>query len=98
MTSYEFEVAAKNAVIRMYEERYDTMLSIEDLSIVWFGWIIGNMKCLVYGPEMGRHYAEVTYVKDDMVMYVDLYVKDCHRALRGKDIDTVVHVPEWEKQ
>ena len=83
MTSYEFEVAAKNAVIEVLEEYYDIMVSIKDLELVWFTHVVGNKKCLIYGHEMGKMYAEVTYVKDSMTMYVDMYKKIQHEAFAG---------------
>ena len=89
MTSYEFEVAAKNAVVKELEEYYDIMVSIQDLELVWFTHVVGNKKCLIYGREMGCLYAEVTYVKESMTMYVDLYKKVRHEALQGKEIEEV---------
>ena len=47
MTSYEFEVAAKNAVLKVLEEEFDILLSIQDLELVWFTHVIGNKKCLI---------------------------------------------------
>lgn len=91
MTSYEFEVAAKNAVLKVLSEEFDILLSIRDLELVWFSHVIGNKKCLIYSREMGTLYAEVTWVKDDMVMYVDMYRKQSHRAFRGGGISFEVN-------
>lgn len=92
MTSYEFEVAAKNAVIKVLEENYDIMVSIKDLELVWFTHVVGNKKCLIYGHEMGKMYAEVTYVKDSMTMYVDIYKKIQHEAFAGDGLAELVTV------
>lgn len=89
MTSYEFEVAAKNALLKVLEDDYDVLLSIKDLSLVWFGYIVGNMKCLIYSPEMGRLYAEVTWVKEHQAMYVDVYKKHTHSGFGADSLDFV---------
>lgn len=76
MTSYQFEVAAKNAVIDIFE-----FLSIEDLQLVWFSHTLGNKKCTVYAPQMGSKYVEVTYSKENDVLWVDVYDKIDHREI-----------------
>lgn len=74
MSSYEFEVAAKNAVISALAKR-DILVTIQDLELVWFAHVLGNKKCLIWGREMEGMYAEVTFSADTMMMYVDLYEK-----------------------
>ena len=80
MTSYEFEKAAKNAVIDIMKE-YDLNLKIEELDFVWFAHELGHKKCTIYAKDMGKYYAEVTYnsVKDEM--YVDIYNKVTNKLL-----------------
>lgn len=76
MTSYEFEKAAKNAVIEILRNRHDLFgIAISDLQFVWFSYQLGAMKCTLYSPKMGKYYAEVTYNKAADEMYVDLYHK-----------------------
>lgn len=78
MTSYEFEVAAKNAVLKLIRSKKHPELStptIDQLELVWFAHELGNKKCTIWGPPMGRRYAEVTYNKEKDEMYVDMYVK-----------------------
>ena len=91
MTSYEFEVAAKNAVIDELRRR-DTIVGIGDLQMVWFCYIVGNMKAMIYGECMERMYAEVTYVKDHEMMYVDMYDKASHTAVPLSQCDITAHV------
>lgn len=91
MNSYEFEVAAKNAVIEELR-KHDTIVDISELQLVWFCHIVGNKKALIYGPEMENLYAEVTYVKDSEVMYVDLYEKVEHQAVPLSECDIEAHV------
>lgn len=91
MTSYEFEVAAKNAVIDMLKE-YDIEASIQDLHLTWFVHLIGNKKCMVWGQSMGNLYAEVTYSVESDMMYIDLYEKKQHKQLHGYEADTEAHI------
>lgn len=91
MTSYEFEIAAKNAVIDMLRD-YGIKATIEDLHLTWFVHLIGNKKCMVWGNPMGKMYAEITYSLESDRMYVDLYEKKKHAELASFDIDTEAHV------
>lgn len=91
MTSYEFEVAAKNAVICMLENR-GIEADITDLHLTWFVHLIGNKKCMVWGPPMGKMYAEVTYSLESSLMYVDLYEKIDHTEMHDYELDTEVHI------
>lgn len=91
MTSYEFEVAAKNAVIDVLR-KYDINATIEDLHLTWFVHLIGNKKCMVWGKPMGNTYAEITYSLESDVMYVDLYEKLDHVELRSYELDTEAHI------
>ena len=47
MTSYEFEVAAKNAVIRLTKEKYGFEFDITQVQIVWFAHVLGNKKAIL---------------------------------------------------
>jgi hypothetical protein len=89
MTSYEFEVAAKNAVIRLTKEKYGFEFDITQVQIVWFAHMLGNKKAILItiGPD-NRIY-EVTYNREDDEMYIDCYSK-CYNS--ATDIDTTVHV------
>lgn len=91
MNSYEFEVAAKNAVIEEMRKR-DTIIGINDLQMVWFCHIVGNKKALIYGEDMQPMYAEVTYVKDQEMMYVDMYEKSSHNGIPLSQCDIAAHV------
>jgi len=86
MTSYEFEVAAKNAVIDMLEKR-GIKATIDDLQLTWFTHLLGNKKCMVYGPIMANLYAEMTYARDSQIMYCDLYQKLDHQELHDWEMD-----------
>ena len=77
MTSYEFEKAAKNAVIQTLSEN----ISIDQLDLVWFAHELGYKKCTIWGQPMGNKYAEVTYNRDKDEMYVDIYQKIIHKQI-----------------
>ena len=71
MRSYDFEKAAKNAVIDVLGED----IVIDQLEMVWFAHELGYKKCTIWGAPMGNKYAEVTYNRDKDEMYVDIYQK-----------------------
>lgn len=75
MTSYEFEKAAKRAVVYFMKERHCLNVAFENLQLVWFGHVLGNKKCLLYAPELEGWYLEVTYNVNTMEFYVDAYRK-----------------------
>lgn len=87
MTSYEFEKAAKNAVVKIMAEQFGLKVSFRNLQVVWFTHTLGHKKCTLYAVDMGHYYAEVTYnaVKDEM--YVDIYRKEYNVCLQATDMD-----------
>jgi hypothetical protein len=86
MTSYEFEVAAKNAVIEMLAKR-GIDAKIEDLQLTWFTHLLGNKKCMIWGEPMANLYAEITYARDSQITYCDLYQKLDHMDLHDWELD-----------
>ena len=87
MTSYQFEVVAKNAVIDVMKKEYNIELKIKDIDFVWFAHELGFKRCSIYGPKMGSHYAEVTYNRDTFQMYIDLYEKKSFNVLNECDFN-----------
>lgn len=83
MTSYEFEKAAKNAVIKVLNEN----ISIEQLDLVWFAHELGYKKCTIWGVPMGDKYAEVTYNREKDEMYVDIYQKISNTKISREEFD-----------
>ena len=71
MKSYDFEKAAKNAVIDVLGED----IVINQLEMVWFANELGYKKCTIWGEPIGDKYAEVTYNRDKDEMYVNIYEK-----------------------
>ena len=83
MTSYDFEKAAKNAVISALDESID----ISQLDMVWFAHELGYKKCTIWGEPMGNKYAEVTYNRDKDEMYVDIYQKISNTKISSSDFN-----------
>ena len=89
LTSYEFEVAAKNAVIKMIDDEYGEQYDISGIQMVWYGHIMGFKKAILIDVGENNRMYEVTYDRDRDFMYVDGYVKKCKRELHT--LDTIVH-------
>ena len=87
MTSYQFEVVAKNAVIDVMKKEYNIELKIKDIDFVWFAHELGFKRCSIYGPKMGSHYADVTYNRDTFQMYIDIYEKKSINFLNECDFN-----------
>lgn len=83
MTSYDFEKAAKNAVISVFGED----IVINQLEMVWFAHELGYKKCTIWGEPMGNKYAEVTYNRDKDEMYVDIYQKIGSTKIQSRDFN-----------
>jgi len=90
MTSYKFEVAAKNAVMDVVLKNHDEVFTIKDLSLVWFARILGNMKAIVIDNGVNNRLYEVTYNIDKDEMYVDEYDKQTNTVFYSGMIDTEV--------
>lgn len=91
MTSYEFEVIAKNAVAKVLKD-YNIEATIADLDFVWFAHELGFKKCTIWGKPMGNKYAEVTYNRDAQELYVDIYAKEKNVKFIQNEFDKVAHV------
>ena len=83
MRSYDFEKAAKNAVIDVLGED----IVIDQLEMVWFAHELGYKKCTIWGEPMGNKYAEVAYNRDKDEMYVDIYQKIISEKIQSSDFN-----------
>ena len=91
MTSCDFEVAAKNAVMDILKlENKDT----NSLELVWFAHQLGNKNCIICVKEMGNQYAEVTYDRGTNIMFVDIYQKVNHIFIMYESLDFERHTNE----
>lgn len=80
MTTYEFEVASKNEVIKFAEETLALHLCITDVDVVCMTHVLGYKKCLLmshYTP----YYYEVTYNRDKDEIYFDVYEKKLNKKV-----------------
>lgn len=75
MTSHEFEVAAKNAVIKCIKEHHSEQYTIEDINMVWFAHVLGNKKAIMIDNGKNNRLYEVTYNAAKDELYVDEYGK-----------------------
>lgn len=75
MTSYEFEVAAKNAVIDAILSLYDEEYTVRDIHVVWLTHVLGFKKCVLADCGPNTRLYEVTYSPAKDEMYVDVYQK-----------------------
>lgn len=87
MTSYEFEKAAKNAVIKVMGEKVGLDVKFKNLELVWFAHELGYKKCTLYAPELGHYYPEVTYNLARDEMYVDIYLKQSNTKIPSEAFD-----------
>ena len=85
MTSYDFEKAAKNAVIDVLGDG----IIIYQLEMVWFAHELGYKKCTIWGEPMGDKYAEVTYNSDKDEMYVDIYEKISNTKIPSSEFNFI---------
>lgn len=92
MTSYEFEVAAKNAVIKVVKKKYGEEYDITGIQMVWFAHILGCKKAILIDMGENLRLYEVTYNCYKNELYLDAYEKE--ENVKLVDIDTTVHVKE----
>lgn len=90
MTSYQFEVAAKNAVMDVIKKNHNEDFVISDLSFVWFARILGYMKAIVIDNGQNTRLFEVTYNLNKDEMYVDEYDKQTNTVFTADMIETEV--------
>ena len=91
MTSYEFEVCAKNAIIAAIGKHYGEQYSIHDIHMTMFSHVLGNKKCLAIDSGFNNRYYEVTYNAREGEMYVDIYEKKHNDVVQGQNFDFTVH-------
>jgi hypothetical protein len=77
--SKEFKKLAKLEVLEMAKESIDptddVSITINDIYITSFSFVLGNMKALLSTNLPDGKYYEVTYNKEKREMYTDCYVR-----------------------
>ena len=84
MTSYEFEMAAKKAVVDVCRGINEYVI-VEQVSIVFFAYTLGNVKATLIDGQCNNRYYEVTYNKAKDEMYVDVYMKVLNKKLTSNE-------------
>ena len=90
MTSYEFEVAAKNALIQLIQACYGETYGIHEIHLTSLYHILGSKKCTAIDCGDNMRYYEVTYNAPKDEMYVDMYEKRHNIRIPGKELKTEV--------
>ncbi len=90
MTSYEFEVSAKNEVIKIIKKMYDEDYNIEDMHFTSFSHVLGNKKATMIDSGNNARYYEITYDIANNAMYVDVYEKQRNVRIVGEELDFTV--------
>lgn len=90
MTSYEFEVAAKNAVIKVIKETYGEDFNIHEIHFTSFSYVLGDNKATMIDCGNNARYYEVTYDLLNNAMYVDVYEKKRNVRIFGGDLELTV--------
>ena len=90
MTSYEFEVAAKNAVIKVIKETYGEDFNIHEIHFTSFSHVLGDKKATMIDCGNNARYYEVTYDLSNNAMYVDVYEKKRNVRIFGEDLELTV--------
>ena len=91
MTSYEFEIAAKNAVAQVCKVQFGEHYDISRIQTVWFAHLLGNKKAIMIDEGTNRRFYEVTYNREKSEIYVDAYDKLSNTVISEPDI--AVHPP-----
>lgn len=91
MTSYEFQVICKNALIEKLKEKYNEEFTIEELHLVWFSKILQNFKCVIVDLRDNQRYYEVSYNGNKNEIYVDIYEKQYNFLIKAGDFKKTVN-------
>lgn len=77
---------AKKAICEYWHETEDDEIKVESIVTVWFCYILGGWKTLMYITAYPRNYFEVTYDMGKGQMYFDHY-KKVHNEVIADDSD-----------
>lgn len=83
MENNHFTKLSFNLVQKYYRDEYDTLVSVDDLYVVWLVKALQNNKCLISTRYKGdTSYFEFTYNGDEKEIYMDVYEKRMNKAIR----------------
>ena len=86
MNSYEFEIAAKNAVIEFCKKNFDETYNILDIELVHLSSIGRNKKCGLINKGSYQRIYIVTLCNDEF--NIDVYTKWQTQTVLEPDIDS----------
>ena len=87
MSTYKFEVAAKNAIIKAIKEKYGEDFTIQEISVVWMTHLLNNKKGVFVDNGKNQRLYEVTYNRERDEMYLDMYNKQENRVIKADEFD-----------
>ena len=82
MTSRNFELMCKEALIKALKENYGEELEVDELHIVWFCKSLQNFKCTIIDLRPNQRYYECSLNGDKNELYVDIYEKKHNIAIK----------------
>jgi len=85
MNVKQFQDKSIQCYIETLKEKYNQDTNLEDVNIVWFCYILGEMKCLIADKAPNGLYAECTYNKDKKEMYLDIYKKEHNILIKEEE-------------
>lgn len=78
----------------------EKLIGTDDISVVWFCYILGGWKCLLINNTkfgyMNAKYYEITYNKDKGETYIDVYMKIENLAVKDGEVLHSFDTPEGE--
>lgn len=89
MSSYEFEVICKNALIEKLKELYVEDYKIEELHLVWFSKVLQNWKCIIIDLKENNRLYECTFNGNKKELYVDIYDKQHNMVVEENNFNKV---------
>lgn len=86
MNSYEFEIAAKNAVIELCKNNFNETYDILGIELIHLSTIGSNKKCALMDKGSCQRIYIVTLCNDEFI--VDIYTKFQVKVVQNPDTDS----------
>lgn len=86
MNSYEFEIAAKNAVIELCKENFNESYDILGIELIHLSTVGKNKKCALMDKGSQQRIYIVTFNNGEFL--VEVYKKDQIRTVPNPDTDS----------
>lgn len=86
MNSYEFEIAAKNAVIELCRNEFNETYNILEIELIHLSTVGKNKKCALMDKSTDKRIYIVTYLNENL--FVDIYTKWKKKLINNPDTDS----------